>query len=51
MAPKKPPKNPIPRPQPKGPQPGEKPQPKDSLRAQPQHKPWSTSVKSGGRGR
>jgi hypothetical protein len=50
MAPKPAPKNPIPRPPAKGPQPASKPQPK-GVRQQPQHKPWSTSAKSGGRGR
>ena len=46
MAPKPAPKNPIPKPAAKGPS-GGKPQPK-GVRQQPQHKPWSTSAKSGG---
>jgi len=58
MAPKRAPKSPIPAPARKGlPAPHSQPQakniappPKD-LHAQPAHKPWSTSVKGGARGR
>jgi hypothetical protein len=58
MAPKRSPKSPIPAPakkgppiphgtpQPKGVQPQQKP-----VHSLPMHKPWSTSVKGGGRGR
>lgn len=50
MAPKRAPKSPIPRPaRPGQAAPPGKPQPK-GVQPQPQHKPWSTSVKSGGRG-
>jgi hypothetical protein len=53
MAPKRAPKSPIPAPKKPGrtPEPGKPATPQQkSVQPLPQHKPWSTSVKSGGRG-